>query len=65
MEAELEAWLAQRARALGLDAENVEQADALLLRAYCREVLGELAARGRLAGRQEIGCYAALGRTQN
>ena len=61
----LEAWLAQRARDLQLDALTVESADAELVRAYCREVLGELAARGRVAGRQEIGCYAASGQPQN
>ncbi|MGY2894139.1 hypothetical protein [Deinococcus sp. UYEF24] len=56
---ELEDWLAQRARELGLNALNVEDADPEVLRAYCVAVLDELAARGLLPGAEQIGCHAA------
>ena len=56
---DLESWLAAQARALGLDAVNIEYAEPEILRAYSRVVLGELAARGLLAGPEVVGCYAA------
>lgn len=56
---DLERWLAAEARTFGLDALNVEQADPEVLRGYCRQVLGELAARGLLAGPEPLGCHAA------
>lgn len=56
---ELEHWLATQARALGLDAAGVEDASPDVLREFCTRVLAELAARGVLAGAEEVGCYAA------
>lgn len=56
---DLEGWLAAQAHTLGLDAATVEEADAELLRDYCRLVLTELAARGLLTGDEPVGCYAA------
>lgn len=57
-EADLEHWLAAQARALGLDALNVERARPEVLRAYCLLVLDELAARGLLAGVVNLDCHA-------
>ena len=62
---ELEAWLAQQARALDLNPSSVETADADTLRAYCRDVLHELAARGLLPGAEVVGCYAAPRQPEN
>ena len=56
---DLEYWLAAQARALKLNASTLELADPEVLRAFCQQVLGELAARGMLAGVEEIGCYVA------
>ena len=55
---DLEDWLAAQARALGLDAANMEYADPEVLRDFCRAVLAELAARGLLAAPEAVGCYA-------
>lgn len=51
--------LARQARALGLNALNVEEADPETLRAFARAALQELAARGLVAGEEEVGCWAA------
>ena len=56
---DLEHWLAAQARALKLNASTLELADPEVLRAFCQQVLNELAARGVLAGVEDIGCYAA------
>ncbi|WP_424950062.1 hypothetical protein [Deinococcus sp.] len=56
---DLEGWLAAQARALGLNAQNVEYTDPEVLRAYCVLVLSELTARGVLTGQERPGCYAA------
>jgi hypothetical protein len=56
---DLERWLAAQARALGLSAVNVRQADPATLREYCALILEELAARGLLERAPEVGCYAA------
>ncbi|GGJ85885.1 hypothetical protein [Deinococcus aquiradiocola] len=58
-DAALDVWLARQARLYALDATTVEDADPDVLRAYCRDVLQELAARGLLPGPHEIGCHAA------
>ena len=55
---ELEGWLAARARELGLNALNVEDAEPEVLRAYCAAVLAELAARGLVPGPEQVGCHA-------
>ncbi|ULH14828.1 hypothetical protein MF271_12670 [Deinococcus sp. KNUC1210] len=65
MSNELEDWLTQQARALNLTPLSVEEAEPETVRAYCREVLNELAARGRLPGAQMPGCYAAPRQTEN
>lgn len=50
--------LARQARALGLDARKVEDADPETLRAFAQAVLSELAALGLVAGEEEVGCWA-------
>jgi hypothetical protein len=62
---DLEHWLAAQAGELGLNAVSVEKAGAELLREFCALVLTELAARGVLAGSEEIGCYAAARKASN
>jgi hypothetical protein len=62
---DLEHLLAAQARELGLNAVSVEEAGAELLREFCAQVLTELAARGVLAGSEEIGCYAAARKASN
>ena len=62
---DFECWLAAQARVLGLGTETVAEADAEVLRDYCRQVLNELAARGLLAAEEAPGCYAAVRPTGN
>lgn len=57
---DLERWLAAQARDLGLGTDTVGEADAEVLRDYCRQVLSELAARGLLAAEEVPGCYAVV-----
>ncbi|BDP40546.1 hypothetical protein DAETH_05150 [Deinococcus aetherius] len=58
MNDDLAAHLARRARALDLDALNVEEAEPQTLRDFAREVLAELAALGLIRGQEEAGCWA-------
>ncbi|MFD1731454.1 hypothetical protein ACFSC4_10895 [Deinococcus malanensis] len=51
--------LARQARALRLDARQSSAPDSEALQAFAMSVLAELAARGLVAGDEEIGCYAA------
>jgi len=51
--------LARQARALGLSALNLNDAEPQVLETFARQVLWALAARGLVAGDEEIGCYAA------
>ncbi|WP_102125896.1 hypothetical protein [Deinococcus planocerae] len=59
MQDDLAAHLARQARALGLDARNVEHAGPETLRDFARGVLTELAALGLVAGEQAPECWAA------
>lgn len=52
-------YLARQARTLGLDAQNVEDADPETLRTFAQAALSELAALGLVAGEEEVGCWAA------
>ncbi|ACO47086.1 hypothetical protein DEDE109153_05695 [Deinococcus deserti] len=56
---ELALELAREARRLRLDARQCQEADPEALQAFAQLVLTELAARGLVAGDDEIGCYAA------
>lgn len=56
---ELAQHLARRAKALGLSSADVQDTDPEQLCAFAEVVLEELAARGYLAGQEEIDCWAA------
>ncbi len=56
---DLEVYLAEQARRLGLSPLTLGAASPETLHTYCAAVLRELAARGLLEGESEIGCYAA------
>ncbi|AWN22339.1 hypothetical protein DKM44_03055 [Deinococcus irradiatisoli] len=58
MPSDLEHYLADEARALGLSPLTLGVASPDTLHAYCAAVLRELAARGLLEGETELGCYA-------
>ncbi|MFC4426222.1 hypothetical protein [Deinococcus navajonensis] len=51
--------VAREARALRLNALNLENADPQKLQTFARQVLEGLAARGLVAGEEQIGCHAA------
>lgn len=51
-------FLADNARALNLDALNVEAAEPEQLRDFTRIVMQELAARGLLRGEERLECWA-------
>ncbi|UWX64582.1 hypothetical protein [Deinococcus rubellus] len=62
---DLELYLAEQARRLGLSPLTLGAASAETLHTYCAAVLHELAARGLLEGESEIGCHTAARATGN
>lgn len=52
-------YVARRARELGLNLPDLEEANLETLRAFVRAVLIELAALGLVPGEEEIGCWSA------
>lgn len=51
--------LAHEARRLGLETDALEDVPPEALHTFAQVVLDELAARGLLQGREEVGCWAA------